>query len=454
MHYHLMGIGGIGVSGLARLLLAHGHQVSGCDLSTGGLAAQLANQGVQVYAGHHADHITPDVNVLAISTAIDDNHPEVAAARAQGVQVLRRIEVLGQLMEQHPSVGVVGTHGKTTTSSMVAVALLGADLDPSALIGGEVPELGGSNARAGQGPLVAEVDESDTRFQYLRPHIAIITNAEDDHVATPGETRANYHASLEALMEAFERYATNAKTVIYCADWPGLAELCAKNPQRVSYGSQADADYRLDNIRHADQGIAYDAYKYGELWCSVQLSLPGMHNALNSLSALVAADLLGADIAKASEALGKFKGAGRRWEHKGKLGGALVIDDYAHHPTEVAATIEAARLTGRRVRVVFQPHRYLRTAQVWPRFAETLMDADDVLLLDVFAAGEQPIAGVHSRNIESKMQADGHQNVRYFADHGEAIAHLQASVQDNDLILTMGAGDVTRLGPLLLERQA
>ncbi|MBB6098002.1 UDP-N-acetylmuramate--alanine ligase [Deinobacterium chartae] len=454
MHFHMMAICGIGVSGLARLLHARGHQVSGCDAHVTGPAEELRALGIEVLEGHSPSHVHRGVDALVISTAIPDDHPEVLEAKARGLKVSRRIEVLGELLRERVSVGVAGTHGKTTTSSMIAAALLGAGLDPAALIGGIVPELNDSNARVGQGPLVAEVDESDPLFAHLAPSIAVITNAEDDHVALPGETRQNYHASLEALMDAFRAYARGAGSVVYCADWPGLEALTAGARERVSYGTCETADYRAVNIEHGALGVAFDALRGQQVLGRVLLSIPGEHNVLNALAAVAVADRLGADFARVAEALSRFKGAGRRWQHIGSLGGALVIDDYAHHPTEVAATLSAARRSGRRVRVVFQPHRYLRTAQVWPRFAEELRLADEVILLDVYGAGEAPIAGVHSERIRERMHELGFEAVSYAPTQQDAITRLLSSLGDTDLIITMGAGDVWKVGPALLQESA
>lgn len=447
--YHLMGIGGIGISALARLLRARGAQVSGCDAAPSELTAQLQAEGIEVFVGHDPAHLR-GVNVLVASNAVDANEPELLAAREQGVRVQRRMALLGDLMRGSRSVGVVGTHGKTTTTSMIAVALAGAGLDPAAFVGGLVPEFGG-NARLGAGPFVAEVDESDRDFADLVCDTAVVTNAEDDHVGAQGDVRATYWASVEEQHAAFARFARAARRVLYCADWPGLDQLVAGSREVLCYGTREGSTYRATNIVRTPEGSRYGVLRGGQLLGEITLPLPGEHNILNSLAAVALADLYGADFARVASALAAFSGAGRRWQRIGELNGALVVDDYAHNPTKVAAALEGARQTGRRVRVVFQPHRFLRTQQTWPRLAASLMNADEVLLLDIAAASEVPIPGIHTTLIEEKMRADGHANVRYCPDREEVVRHLRQSAQGGDLIVTMGAGDVWKLSRELMQ---
>jgi UDP-N-acetylmuramate--alanine ligase len=454
MHYHFMGIGGIGMSGLAQILLESGHTVSGCDLSPSELAYRLEARGALVLRGHAPEHITPEVDVLVTSTAVAHDHPEVIAARAHGKRVIRRIELLGELMAAKRSVGVVGTHGKTTTSSMIAAVFERSGLRPTAVIGGEVDDIGG-NAKLGDGPdFVAEVDESDPYFQHLAPRTAVITNVEDDHIATPGETRNNYHASVEALNEAFRHYAKNADTVVYCRDWPGLEDLVAVNEHTVSYGTAPGCDYRAVDVSLENGRAAYTLEVHEDPAGRVELRVPGMHNVLNSLAAAAVADRAGVPFPKIAEALAAFRGAHRRWEKVGEVNGAWVYDDYAHNPTKVGAAIAGANTTGRRVRVVFQPHRFMRTAKDWERFVSALMPAHEVLVLDIYGAGEAPIEGVHASRIAAKLSADGHPATRYFSDPEGAVKHLLATAGPEDVIVTMGAGDVWKVGTTLLERSA
>ena len=485
-HYHLMAVGGIGVSGLARLLQAQGHTVSGCDQNPSELTAQLEQQGIAVLQGHSSDHIGPEVDELIISTGIKQDHSEVQAARARNIPVRYRIEALGDLMANTASVGVTGTHGKTSTSSLTAVALMGGGLDPTAFVGSTLPEFGGSNVRlgttsSGGGPFVAEIDESDPLFEFVRPQLAVLTNLEADHIGTGKDKRPNFAwDSLEHLTQATVRFLSGATAVVFCSDWPQLEAVVRSSghvihahdfkfptlePSRgsnrfdpriqdgwgaFSYGLKDGAFYGASLLEFSEYGSSFTLTRAGEDLGRVRLSVPGKHNIQNALAALAVNDLLGGDFAGATAALETFRGAARRFEVKGTRRGALVIDDYAHHPTEVTATLEAARQSGRRVRVVFQPHRYLRTAEFWEGFADALMLADDVLILDLYSAGESPIAGVRAENIAHRMLENGHGSARFVGSFERALESLERTLEPNDLILTMGAGDITRLGPLFL----
>ena len=435
-----MGIGGIGVSAFARLLAARGVRVSGCDAQASELTEQLLTEGIAVSVGHDAGHVG-GVDVLIASEAVPKDHPELAAARAAGVEVRPRMALLDELLRAGPSVGVIGTHGKTTTTSMIAISLQGAGLDPSAFVGGIVPEFG-SNARMGAGPFVAEVDESDRAFGGLTCETAVFTNAEDDHV---GGNQATYWNTVEEQHAAFAQFVTQARRVLYCADWPGLDALCGGATERLSYGQGQDADYRAVNLRPDADGTTFGVEYRGEVLGEARVGLPGLHNVLNALAALAVTHLYGGDFLRAAAALAAFRGPGRRWQRVGELNGALVVDDYAHNATKVAAAVQAARQTGRRVRVVFQPHRYLRTQQSWPRLADALMDADEVLVLDIAAASEPPIPGIHATLVSDRMREQGHMGVRYLPERSEALRHLRATATAGDIIVTMGAGDVWKL---------
>ena len=460
LHYHLMGVGGIGLSAFARLLKAKGFTVSGCDEHPSELTAQLGREGIAVSATHDPAHVH-GTDVLIASEAVDKHHPELQAARAAGVEVRPRMALMKELLAASPSIGVIGTHGKTTTTSMIAIALSGAGLDPSALVGGIVPEFGspelgsaglsGSNARIGKGPFVAEVDESDRHFQYAVCQTAVFTNAEDDHVGgAEGSELATYWHSVEEQHAAFGRFVAQAERVLYCADWPGLSEFVSGHPQALSYGTAPGSSYRAANVRPDESGTSFVVEKnipgqpttvLGE----ARVGLPGTHNVLNALAALAVTDLYGGPFGKAAAALAEFRGPGRRWQHIGHLNGALIVDDYAHNATKVAAAVQAAHQTGRRVRVVFQPHRYLRTQQSWPRLAESLMMADEVLILDIAAASEPPIEGVHATLISERLRQNGHKAVRYWPRREDAVAYLRGSALSTDIIISMGAGDVWKV---------
>ncbi|WP_309571394.1 UDP-N-acetylmuramate--L-alanine ligase [Deinococcus sp.] len=445
LHYHLMGIGGIGMSAFARLLTARGQRVSGCDASGSELTAQLQAEGIDVAVGHAAAHVTDSpfgsVDVLVASEAVPKTHPELVAARVAGIEVRPRMALLDELLAAPDSIGVIGTHGKTTTTSMIAVALLGAGLDPAAFVGGIVPEFG-SNARMGSGPFVAEVDESDRAFAALSCATAVFTNAEDDHV---GGAQATYWDTVEEQHAGFARFVTQSGRVLRCADWPGLDALCTGSPEQISYGQKAESDYRAVNVRPDTEGTDFTVEFRGTVLGGARVGLPGTHNVLNALAALAVTHLHGGDFAQAAAALAAFRGPGRRWQRIGELNGALVIDDYAHNATKVAAAVQAARQTGRRVRVVFQPHRFLRTQQSWPRLADALMDADEVLLLDIAAASEAPIEGIHATLISDRMAGNGHAGIHYMPNRAQVVRTLRETAGPGDIIVTMGAGDVWKL---------
>ena len=443
-HFHLMGIGGIGLSAFARLLQARGFTVSGCDAAASELTRQLQHEGISVSVGHAAVHLR-GVDVLIASEAVSRAHPEIAAARAAGIEVRPRMALMDELLASGPSVGVVGTHGKTTTTSMIAVAMHGAGLDPAAFVGGIIPAFG-SNARAGKGPFVAEIDESDQAFQTLRCETAVFLNADDDHIGTPGKSQAVYWETVEEQHAAFARFVGQASRVLYCHDWPGLPEFLSVGQQALSYGLKEGADFQATALRPDPEGTDFTVVFQGQALGQARVAMPGMHNVQNALAALAATHLYGGDFALAAAALADFGGPRRRWERVGTLQGAIIIDDYAHNAAKVAAVVGAARQTGRRVRIVFQPHRYLRTQQSWPRLADSLMPADEVILLDIAAAGEDAILGIDSTLIAHRMYELGHRGIHYLPGPGQALDYLRGSVQQGDVIVTVGAGDVWKIG--------
>ena len=448
-HVHFMGIGGVGISALAYVLHHEGWRVSGCDAQPSSFAERLAELGVEVHRGHDPDHAR-DIDLLVASNAIAPDHPEILAARARGVPQRARMEILGEILGRGRSIGVTGTHGKTTTTSMLAHIFIDQGQDPVVLVGAAVPALG-SNARWGRGRYrIAEVDESDPLIAEVAVDLAVLTNLEDDHVAGGGERRQTYHDSYASLRAAARSYAQKAGRVLYSADWPELEEVTA-GLRRVSFGLTA-GHYRAEALELGAASSRFVFTAGGEPLVRVQLSVPGRHNVANALAALATAHLEGLDVNAAARALARFEGAARRFQTIGHYRGAWVVDDYAHHPTEVEATLDTARATGRRVRVVFQPHRYLRTQQMWPRFADALKAAHEVWVLDVFAASEPPIPGVHGGLIAERLRELGHPRARHAA-WGEVLDELKESAGEGDLILTMGAGDVWRLGRQLVEAE-
>ncbi len=440
-HLHFMGIAGVGMSGLARWYLADGYPVSGCDALDSAELQTLRRQGIDAFLGHSAGHVD-DADILVSSTAVPTTHPEVQAAAQQGKPALRRIELLAQLLETRRGVAVTGTHGKSTTTGMIATLFLKANLDPSILIGGQLASLG-SNVRYGHGAwLVAEVDESDPGFAQLPSEIAVVTNLEDDHIAGEFSERRNYHASLSDLENAARAFAGRAEQVLYCADWPGLASILDGVPEAVSYGLSEAATYRAEIHELSEQSSTFTFYA-PDTRCDVKLLIPGTHNVQNAAAALATAHLAGLELDAAAEHLGTFSGVGRRWQRMGSVRGALVIDDYAHHPTEVRVTLEAARNTGRRVRAVLQPHRWVRTARHWAALADAAALADEVLVLDIYGAGETAIPGVSSARIVERLRSAG--STADLMSAAAAKGYLSETLRSGDLVITLGAGDVWRV---------
>lgn len=448
-HLHFMGIGGVGMSALASWCLADGHPVSGCDNSDSTELALLRAQGVAVESRHQPDHVA-NIDVLISTMAVPLSHPEILAARERGICTRRRIELLGDILEMRQSIAVTGTHGKSTTTGMVAHLLMEGDDDPSVLIGGRLEPLKG-NVRYGRGQrLVAEVDESDPGFAKLRSNIAIITNLEDDHVAGDYDERRNYHASLADLEAATQTFAERADRVLYCADWPGLTTLLGHLPHACSYGFAKEADYRITGSERQAFGSRFDLRTPDGEQVSVALTVPGKHNIQNAAAALAGVHLAGLDLARAADALAGFRGVGRRWQRWGSVKQALIIDDYAHHPTEIRVTLETAKGTGRRVRAVLQPHRWVRTARLWPALAEAVSVADEILVLDIYSAGEQAIPGVSSALIVDELRTRG-KTVSHH-DISSAQDYLAGSLEPNDLVITLGAGDVWQVAQGLMQR--
>jgi len=442
IRYHLMGIEGVGMSALAEALAFLGHDVDGCDLHPGSASQRLSEAGIIVYPGHDPDHL-PEQGVLVASNAVPEDHPELIAARRQGLRVQKRIQALADLLATGPSLGVTGTHGKTTTTAMLGAIFQAAGQDPMVLVGARVPGYRGG-ARLGKGPRIAEVDESDRHFPEARVDLAVLTNLEDDHVGA-GD-RPTYHQSQAALREAVGRWLGAAGQVVFNADWPDLTELLpagalgfglsrgevqGRDPSFTPWGSRFTLVYR-------DQPLG-----------QVELRVPGRHNLENALAAATAALVYGLPYPAIREGLSSFRGTGRRFELVGEVAGARVYDDYAHHPTEVEATLKTARGIGQRVRVVFQPHRYLRTARFADRFARALALADEAIVLEVYPAGEPPIPGVSGARVAEAARRFG--AAAHFMEWNEALAYLRETVQPGDLILTMGAGDVWKLGRALVE---
>jgi UDP-N-acetylmuramate--alanine ligase len=439
---HFIGIGGAGMSGLARIALSHGITVSGSDAKDSTVLSALSALGAQVHPAHQADQVNGSDFVI-YSTAISQTNVELVRARELNLQVLTRAQALATLMSESKSIAVAGTHGKTTTSSMLTVALQACGLDPSFAIGGTLTS-SGSNAHRGTGDLfVAEADESDGSFIEYRPFAAIVTNIEHDHV--------DYFATEADVTKAFAEFAeTIAKDgyLIYCADDQGSADLALTitDLNLISYGTREGVDLFIDSINLLPMGSTARVLWKGRTIGNLSLQVPGLHNVLNAGAALAMALVLGAPAAEALTGLASFHGTGRRFELKATVHGIRVVDDYGHHPTEIDVTLNAAkRYAGEgRVLVVFQPHRYSRTQAFMNQFAKALSIADEAVLLEVYAASEKPIPGITSQTIAEQM-TNGH----FIPNFLEATEWVIAQAKPGDVILTLGAGDVNSLAPII-----
>ena len=447
---HLVGIGGAGMSALASILLQRGQPVTGSDLRGGRAAAALQAMGARVAVGHAAEHLG-DAGLVVVSTAVPADNPEVAAARERGIQVVHRAQLLAALMEGYRSVLVAGTHGKTTTTSMLTVALQSAGLDPSFAIGGMIHEQG-TSAHHGLGDIfVAEADESDRSLLVYPSDCAIVTNVELDH--------HDVYAGLDDVLATFEQFLSHRRTsapAVVCADDHGARRLVsAASGPIITYGQTPDADVQLVNLTLDADASTCDLVRNGDRIAHLRLRVPGLHNLLNATAALTAADHVGADLAAAATGLGTFAGAQRRFQRLGTAAGVTVVDDYAHHPTELIATLAAARQAAVRGKLiaVFQPHRYSRTAALAEDLGRALSGADVAFVTDVYAAGEAPVPGVTGRLVADAAAAAGVET-NYVPATTEIAAAVASVASDGDLVLTLGAGDITLAGPELLRELA
>ncbi len=441
-HVHLVGIGGAGMSGLARILLLRGHHVTGSDLREGRALEELRVLGAHVAVGHHADNLA-GADVVVISSAVPADNPEVLAAREQRRLLLRRAELLALLMADERAVLIAGTHGKTTTTSMAVVALQAAGGDPSFAIGGSLNE-SGTNAHAGtDGTFVAEADESDRSFLVYRPDLAVVTNLEHDH---PDEFE-DLHAVRQAFVGFLEHRAPGAPALL-CLDDPGSAWLAEHiDAPVVTYGEDPRAEVRVI----ADDAGA-EVRITGESAARLRLVVPGVHNLRNATAAVAVCHLLGVDVAAAAEGLASFTGAVRRFQRLGTVGGIEVVDDYAHHPTELRATLAAARQQRpESIVVVVQPHRYSRTEVFGAELGRAAAAADAVIVTDVYGSTETPVPGITGKLV-ADAAAEAGASVVYRPSLREVVDELVATVRAGDLVLTAGAGDVTSVGPALLDR--
>ncbi len=446
---HFVGIGGAGMSGLAKILLEKGNKVSGSDLVSSATTMNLSNLGAIIFQEHNSRHITKEIDRVVISSAISLDNPEVQRAQSLGIPVLLRVEILEELMKKQKGIAIAGSHGKTTTSSMVAWCLENNGWDPTIVIGGEANNLG-KNAKLGQGEyVVAEADESDGSFLKLNPYISIITNIENDHLD-------HYH-SFENIILAFDDFLNNVSSggfSILCLDSPANQILLERHTNLITYGLSAGADYRAVNLElKSDYSKATIHYK-GTYLGAVKLMIPGEHNVYNALAAIALCLELGLPFGKVVESLALFRGVKRRFQHLGTIKEVMVIDDYAHHPTEIKAVLGAARqLQKENIWVVFQPHRFSRTQQLLEEFAGALSGELKVILCDIYSAGEEPIDGITSELIVKIINREGNRAI-YLPQQEAIIKHLMDHVKPGDLVMTLGAGDIWQTGRRLLEELA
>jgi UDP-N-acetylmuramate--alanine ligase len=442
---HFVGIGGSGMSGIAEVMLSLGYAVQGSDLKRNKQTKRLENQGATIFIGHASDNIH-DADAVVVSSAVDETNPEVAAAREQLMPVVSRAEMLAELMRFRYSVAVAGTHGKTTTTSLVASVLAEGGLDPTFVIGGRLKSAD-ANARLGQGDyLVAEADESDASFVHLKPMLAVITNIDADHMST-------YDGDIEKLKSSFLEFLHNLPfygLAVVCSDDQGVNEVLGDIGRSiVTYGINDDADVRASNIVFTAGVTEFDVTrKDKDSALHVKLRLPGLHNVRNALAAIAVADELQIGNDAVVKALGDFEGIDRRFQQMGEVktaaGNVMLVDDYGHHPTEIAATLSAAKSgwPGKRIVLAFQPHRYSRTRDLMDDFATVLSDADVLILLDVYAAGEEPIAGADGRAMARAVRSRGSVEPVFVESLDDLQPVLMDLIEDGDLVLTMGAGDI------------
>ena len=445
---HFVGIGGIGMSGIAEVLLNLGYQVSGSDLVQSETTLRLENMGGRITTGHHGTNLG-EADVVVVSSAVNADNPEVREANQRGVPVIQRAEMLAELMRMKVAVAVAGSHGKTTTTSILASVLSEAGLDPTIVIGGRLNSLG-SNARLGQSEyLVAEADESDGSFLKLPPTYAVITNIDPEHL--------DHYGDVETLRQAFVEFANKVPfygLVVVCLDHPVVQDIMPRIGKRlVTYGIASEADYRASNLQFHQDCVCFDVCRRGELLGPVELRMIGEHNVLNALAAIAMADELQVPFEQVQQSLTKFEGIQRRFTVRGQQASVTVVDDYGHHPIEIRATLSGARKAyDSRLVVVFQPHRYSRTRDLLREFYSAFDRADVLVVMDIYAAGEEPIEGIDARRLFRGIRNHGPQETHYISDREHVVDWLLDHVREGDLVVTMGAGDVWRVGEELLAR--
>jgi UDP-N-acetylmuramate--alanine ligase len=445
---HFVGIGGIGMSGIAEVLLNLGYKVSGSDLRRSEITDRLAELGGEIYYGHLRENVA-GADVVVISSAVKSDNPEVQEARENLVPVIPRAEMLAELMRMKYGIAIAGTHGKTTTTSMVATLLGFAGIDPTIVIGGRLNSLG-SNARLGQGKfLVAEADESDGSFLKLSPTIAVVTNIDADHL--------DFYSGIEEIKDTFVEFINKVPfygLTVLCIDNDNVADIIPRvNKRFITYGLSAQADIRACEIKLEGLATSFVAQYRGERLGEISFKMPGAHNVLNALAAIGVALELNVPFSVIQEGFRDFGGVGRRFQVKGEVNDIMVVDDYGHHPTEIRATLAAATSGwDRRLVVVFQPHRYSRTKELYDEFVKAFHDAAVLILTDIYSAGEEPIEGVTAEALARSVRQHGQKDVTHIADREELVGHLLEVLKPGDILLTLGAGNIWQTGELLLQK--
>lgn len=437
------------MSGIATILLSQGYKVSGSDMKESTATQRLARMGAKIFTGHDAGNIGHDTDLVIISTAIGDDNPELSEARRRGLEVIKRGEMLARLMADKKGIAVAGAHGKTTTSSMIGLIFERNGLDPTIIVGGDVTQLD-SNAKPGTGDyLIAEADESDGSFLLLSPFIEVITNIEDDHL--------DYYGSREAIKKAFGEFVDKIPPngfAVLCIDDVNVRELMLNCGKRViTYGFSQTADYTVRNIVTEGLRTLADIYYRGNRFGRLELNIPGAHNINNAMAAIAVGCETGLDFDAVAGVLKNFRGVHRRFQLLGDVNGISIVDDYAHHPTEVKATLRAAQQTkANRVIGVFQPHRFTRTKFLYKEFGKAFSDADIIVINEIYPAGEAPIQGVSANLIVNAIADYEKRPVHYFRTTGEITDFLYETAEPGDLILTLGAGNIRTVGTDLVER--
>ncbi len=448
---HFVGIGGIGMSGIAEILIDQGFKVSGSDRALSEVTERLQSLGATIFEGHSAKNITSDVDTLVYSSAVISDNPEVIEAVRRKIPIVRRAEMLAEVMRLKYGIGIAGTHGKTTTTSMVSLVLMEGGLDPTVIVGGKLSGLGGTNARLGKGDfIVVEADEFDRSFLSITPTVAVMTTLETDHL--------DCYRDLEDIKSAFVQFANKVPFygfIVLCLDEPALQDIMPQLSKKkiISYGVTPQADIQAVDMRHKESITTFTVVQNFTDLGDVTLQIPGKHNVQNALAAIAVGLELGVPFEKVKSGIEKFSGVYRRWEKKGEARGITVYDDYAHHPTECKATLSGVKAGWRRrVVCVFQPHLFSRTRDFYEEFGKAFLLADVLVVTDVYPAREEPIQGVNGELIVNAAKQFGHKDVHYVKDKKDLPEYLLKTTRTGDIVITMGAGDVWKFGEDFLKQ--